>query len=133
MSGISIIRYFLADDSLITASVPASRIKGGLMPINTQLPSISIRQISGQEHNVLNRGSNQLVTERIQITILATSYSQQKSIISLMRNALANSVRGEVNGFDVDSIEYESDGPDLYTDNPAIYEQSIDYLVRFIR
>lgn len=50
-----------------------------------------------------------------------------------MRNALANSVRGEVNGFDVDSIEYESDGPDLYTDNPAIYEQSIDYLVRFIR
>jgi hypothetical protein len=132
MSGVAIIRYLLVDDPLLTQTVPAGRIKAGVMPINTQLPAISITQVSGIEYSVIKRGENQLVIERIQITVLATTYPDQKNVLKLVRAALLNGACGDVNGFDVDSITYESDGPDLYSDNPVIFEQSVDYIVRFI-
>jgi len=132
MSGVAIIRYLLANNAPLTAVVASSKIKAGIVPINTELPSVSIRQISGQEQSLIKRGSNMLVTERVQITVLAVTYPQQKSIIELIRSALPPT-RGTVNSYAVDSITPDIDGPDLYDDSPIIYEQSIDYFVRFLR
>ena len=132
MSGTAIARYLLANNSGLTATVSADKIKPGLIPINTVLPAISVKQISGREHQLIKRGSNQLVTERIQITVQTATYVQQKAIIALIRAALPGT-RGTVNTFTVDSITYESDGPDLEYENPVIFEQSLDYFVKFIR
>jgi len=132
MSGTAIVRYLLANNASLTATVSADKIKPGLIPINTVLPAIGIRQISGREHQLIRRGSNQLATERIQITVQAATYVQQKAIIALIRSALPGT-RGTVNTFTVDSITYESDGPDLEYENPVIFEQSLDYFVKFIR
>lgn len=132
MSGVAVIRYLLANNAPLTAVVAANKIKAGIVPINTALPAISIRQISGQEQASIKRGSNMLVTDRVQVTVLATTYPQQKSIIELIRSALPPT-RGTVNSYAVDSITPEIDGPDLYDDSPVVYEQSIDYFVRFIR
>ena len=132
MSGVAITRYLLANDATLIAVVPADKIKAGVVPINTTLPAISIRQISGIEHEIIRRGSNQLVTDLVQITVLSSTYPQQKSIMNLIRTALPGT-RGTVNGFAVDSITPESDGPDFYNEDPVIYEQSIDYMIRFIR
>ena len=132
MSGTAIVRYLLANNASLTATVSADKIKPGLIPINTVLPAIGIRQISGREHQLIKRGSNQLVTERIQITVQASTYVQQKAIVALIRAALPGT-RGTVNGFSVDSVTYESDGPDLEYENPVIFEQSLDYFVKFIR
>lgn len=132
MSGVAILRYMLANNAPLAVVVPANKIMAGVAPLNTSLPAVSIRQISGQEYQTIKRGSNQLVTERIQVTVLAATYPQQKTILGLIRTALPGT-RGTVNGFVVDSIVPYIDGPDLYNDDPVIYEQSIDFVVRFYR
>ena len=132
MSGVAVIRYMLANNAPLIAVVTADKIIAGVAPLNTALPAISIRQISGQEYQTIKRGTNQLVTERIQVTVLAATYPTQKSILNLIRSAVV-STRGTVNTFSVDSITHEGDGPDLYNDDPVIYEQSIDFMVMFYR
>lgn len=132
MSGVAVIRYLLANNAPLTAVVAPNKIKAGIVPINTALPAISIRQISGQEQPLIKRGSNMLVTDRVQVTVLASTYPQQKSIIELIRSALPPT-RGTVNSYAVDSITPDIDGPDLYSEDPVIYEQSVDYFVRFVR
>jgi len=132
MSGVAILCYMLANNAPLTAVVSSNKIMAGIVPINTALPAISIRQISGQEHRVIKRGSNELVTDRIQVTALASTYPSQKSILNLIRTALPGT-RGTINGFVVDSIVPDIDGPDLYNDDPVIYEQSMDFMVRFYR
>lgn len=130
MSGVAIARAMLVDDSELKKRVVT--IMAGNLPINTQLPAILIRQISGQEFQLLNRNVTQLVTERIQVTVLATTYLEQKGIIGMIRAAM-KPIRGDVNGFYVDSIRPDIDGPDLYTESPITFEQSIDYMIRFNR
>lgn len=132
MSGVAIIRKLLVNDSNVLLAVPATRIMAGALPINSSLPVISIRQISGIEFKTVKRSEINTATDRVQVTALASTYVQQKEIIELIRNAIVTS-RSTINGFDVDSIDHDLDGPDLYTDNPVIYEQSIDYIVRFYR
>ena len=130
MSGVAIARALLSDDYDISQEVTV--ISGGVLPINTVLPAISIRQISGYEFDTINRIGTQNVTERVQVTVLARNYLEQKNIIELIRNAMIQK-RGYVNGFLVENIRQDLDGPDLYTESPEVYEQSIDYIVRFNR
>lgn len=131
MSGVSVVRYLLANDSTLTATVPEARIKAGILPIKTTLPAISITQISGNRIDVIKHGSNEHITERVQVTVLGTTYPQQKTILGLVKDALP-ATRGTVNSILVDSIEQDFTGPDLYNDDPVIYEQSVDYFVKYI-
>lgn len=131
MSGVAVVRYLLANDATLTATVPATRIMAGILPINTTLPAISITQISGSRLNVIKHGSNEHVTDRVQVTVLATTYPQQKTILNLVKSALP-ATRGTVNSIVVDSIQQDFTGPDLYNDDPVIYEQSVDYFVKYI-
>ncbi|MBK7493569.1 MAG: hypothetical protein IPI17_17795 [Nitrosomonas sp.] len=132
MSGVAAIRYMLVNNAPLIASVPAARILSGVLPITTTIPAISVRQISGVEMPMIKRTGTQLVTERIQVSVHASSYLSQKTIIELIRSAIT-STRGTVNSVVVDSITHEGDGPDLYSDDPDIYEQSIDFMVIFYR
>lgn len=131
MSGVAVIRYLLANDATLTATVPSTRIMAGILPINTTLPAISITQISGSRLNVIKHGTNEHITDRVQVTVLATTYPQQKTILNLVKNALP-ATRGTVNSVVVDSIQQDFTGPDLYNDDPVIYEQSVDYFVKYI-
>ena len=131
MSGVAVVRYTLANNSALTAVVAASKIMAGVVPLNTVLPAISIRQISGNELATIRRTGNELVSERIQVSVLAPTYPQQKSILGLIVDALP-SLRATVNGVVVDSIERGFYGPDMYAEEPVTYQQSIDYIVRYI-
>ena len=132
MSGVAAIRYMLVNNAPLIAAVPVARILSGVLPITTTIPAISVRQISGVEMPMIKRTGTQLVTERIQVSVHASSYLSQKTIIELIRSAIT-STRGTVNSVVVDSITHEGDGPDLYSDDPDIYEQSIDFMVIFYR
>lgn len=132
MSGVAVARYLLANNSALIAVVAADKIKPGAVPINTVLPAIAIRQISGIEQDHIKRGANQMITERVQISVYALTYSTQKSILALIRAALPGT-RATINGFAVDSIVPDIEGPDFYTEAPVIFEQSADYFIRFIR
>ena len=132
MSGVAVIRYMLVNNAPLIAAVPAARILSGVLPITTTIPAISVRQISGVEMPMIKRTGTQLVTERVQVSVHASSYLSQKTIIELIRSAIT-STRGTVNTVAVDSITHDVDGPDLYYDEPDIFEQSIDFIVSFYR
>jgi len=133
MSGVAIVRYLLANDATLTASVPSAKIMAGVIPLNTVLPAISVMQVSGVRRNVVAMTSTSaLVTDRVQITVMALTYPSQKSILALVRAALPVS-RGTVNGIVVDSIVHEGDGPDFFDAGLTIYMQPLDVMVRFTR
>ena len=131
MSGVSVIRYTLANDASVLAVVPATRIMAGNLPLSVTLPAISVRQISGNNLKHIKQTASEFVTERVQVSVLATTYIQQKSLLSLVKAALP-SVRATVNSVVVDSISQEFTGPDLKNEDPIIYEQSVDYFVKYI-
>lgn len=133
MSAVAIVRHLLANSSGLIAVVPASRIQAGVLPLNTTLPAISVTQISGQQHNNLAMASAQyLVTQRVQVTVLATTYTQTKSILALIRAALPLS-RGTHNGFLCDAVLPDTEGPDLYDHELLTHMSSVDYMVTFHR
>ena len=131
MSGVNVIRYTLANNAALIAVVPATKIMAGVLPLNIVFPAILIKQISGQEYKTIKQTGSDLVNERVQVTVLATTYAQQKSILALIKTALP-SVRATVNSIAVDSITRDFTGPDLYNEDPVIYEQSVDYFVKYI-
>ncbi len=133
MSGVAVIRYKLANDASLAAVVAAAKIVAGIVPINTELPAISVAQISGVEMPLIKRETTgQLMSERVQITVHGQTYAQKKQIIGLSRSALP-STRGTVNGFTVDSITPDIEGPDMEIVDPEMHDQSVDYIVKYIR
>lgn len=133
MSGVAIARYLLANSAALLAVVPAGRIVAGVLPLGTVFPAIGVTQISGNQRNtVAGSEAKKLVTDRVQVTVLATTYPQQKALLALVRAALP-ATRGAINGFTCDSIETGPEGPDLFSVDPVFYEQSQDFLVRFTR
>lgn len=133
MSGVAIVRALLAGNAALLASVPATRIFAGAIPLNTQLPAISVTQVSGTERStVAMNEAKRLVTERVQVTVCTKTYPAKKSLLALARAALPNT-RGAINGFDCDSVLPGPEGPDLDDPATAIYEQAQDFFVRFAR
>ena len=133
MSGTAIARHLLAANGNLIAVIPAARIFAGAIPINTVLPAIAVTQVSGVQRNTLGmNAASYMVTDRVQVTVLGKTYALQKSYMALVRAALPNT-RGTVNGFSVDSILQDSDGPDMYDSASVIYQQSTDFMVRYLR
>lgn len=133
MSGTAIVRYLLAADATLIATVPAARIQSGTLPLDTALPAISVTQISGQQHNnVAMASASFIVTHRVQVTVMAKTYPQVKSILALVRAALPHT-RATVNGFNCQKIIPDTEGPDLYDQQGLMHSQSQDYMVGFIR
>jgi hypothetical protein len=132
MSGVIAIRALLANNANLLAVVPATKIMAGVIPLDTVLPAIGISHISTVERNTVAMDSAQVMaTERVQVTVQAKSYADQKSILELVRKACPNT-HGTVNGIEVDSILPEIAGPDLRDDELLIFVQSRDFIVKFI-
>ena len=127
MSGVAIVRYKLANYANLTAVVPATRIQAGVLPQNTALPAISVTLVSGVTGLQLSKPSG-LRTDRVQITVDATTYPQVRQILALCRAALPYT-RGTVNSIACDSILPDIEGPDGFDDLLKTYFQSQDYIV----
>ena len=127
MSGVAIVHALLA----AAAPVPAANIYAGFVPLNIK-PAICITQISGDPRNTLSMKDRVFVTERIQVTIYAAKYAQAKSIIAACRAALPVSHRF-VGTFECEAIIPDCDGPDMYDQETQLHEQSVDFMVKFLR
>lgn len=133
MSGKAIVRYLLANDATLIATVPAARIQAGVLPLNTALPAISVTKPSGRQHNNVAMGSaSYLVSDRVQVTVLSKTIPELETILGLIRTALPLS-RGTVNGYNCQAIIPDIEGPDLYDPQVLMQSQSQDYIVTFIR
>lgn len=131
MSGTAVIRSLLAANAALIAQVPAARIFVGDVPLNTTLPAISVKMISGVQRNTVAMTETKSVVERVQVTLL-TKTASQGPIWPLIRAALPNS-RGVISTFGVDSILPDMAGPDMFDQTAIIYQQSQDFMVRFAR
>lgn len=133
MSGVIIVRALLAANTALLAAVPATKIMAGVIPIGTVLPAISIAQISGNTRNTIGMNEAKvLATDRVQITVMAKTYSAQKQILDLVRDACPNT-RGLVNGIQCDAILRDVVGPDIFDADQVIYFQSCDVMVLYLR
>lgn len=129
MSGVALVWYKLSQSANLTAVVPATRIKAGVLPQGTALPAISVTLVSGMTRLHLAASSG-LHTDRVQITVDAASYPQVRQILALCRAALPYT-RGTVNSIVCDSILPDIEGPDGFDDLLKTYFQSQDYIVRW--
>ncbi|MEQ8409126.1 MAG: hypothetical protein RKH07_12705 [Gammaproteobacteria bacterium] len=133
MSGVSIVRYLLANHSALTDVVPALRIRGGDLPQGLAMPAIAVNKIGGQQENNLAMDSpSYLVTQRIQVTVLAKNYDQVQSILPLVLSACPLS-RGTINGHTCEGVIPDTEGPDLYDRELDLHSQTQDFMVSFIR
>jgi hypothetical protein len=132
MSGVNVIRYLLANAAAVTAVVPATRIKAGIVPLGTELPAISVRQISNTPmHLLCINEPGKMHMERVQVTVIHNTYLGLKTTMKLLL-AACPSQRGTVNGIVVDSIVSQSEGPDLFDDAALTHACSRDFLVKYI-
>lgn len=130
---VAAITYLLAASANLIAVVPAARIMAGVLPLNTEVPALGVTQISGLEATTVamnQAASGRLRTERVQVTINAETYPQQKQILELVRAACRNR-HGLTNGVDLDSILPGGDGPDGFDAAAKNYAQTIDFIVRW--
>ena len=133
MSGVAAVRFLLANNAPLVAVVPAAKIMAGVVPLNTVLPAVSVMEVSGVPRNTVEQGEpKKFITERVQVSVLAKTNPEQKSILALVRAALPTS-RGTVNGVAVDGILPDMEGPDFYDDSLVIHAGSQDFFVRFTR
>ena len=129
MSDVKVVRYLLANNATLIAQVPATRIMAGPLPQGTTAPAISVTHVSTVRRESVVATASRLCTSRVQVTVLATTYPTQKSILALVRAALPRS-RGTVNGVSVDAILIDSEGPD-FTDDAGLYMGSHDFSVTY--
>lgn len=129
-TAVAAVRYLLANSAGVTAVAPATRIMAGVLPQGVALPAIGITQVSATRRQAvaLSSGATRLVTARVQVTLLASTYPALKSLAALVHAALP-ATRGTVGSVKVDSLVHESDGPDFLTDE-GIHQTSLDFVVR---
>lgn len=131
MSGVAVIQYILSHNAPLTAVVAAAKIVGGILPLKTELPGISVASVDDFPRIPVDApGTARFITERVQVTILAKTYPSKMSILELVRKALPVS-RGTVNGVLCDSVLFDSSGPDQDDAELQIYTKSRDYIVRW--
>lgn len=129
MSGVVAITYLLMNNAPLIAVVPAARIAAGVIPQGTALPAIEVSHLSGTWRSEISAQSG-YCSAHVQVTVLASSYAQQKQIMALVRAAVPRT-RGVINGINVDCILRDSDGPDFRNDDTGIYMQTQDFFVKF--
>jgi hypothetical protein len=133
VSGVAVISYVLGTLPALTAIVPTTSIFGGDAPKGSKLPVIVMEQISDVERNTVSMGeARRLMSERVQVTVIASSYPAQKQLLGLVRSACAHRT-GLVNGVDVVSITPLGAGPDMCDAAGLIYSQPVDFLVKWRR
>ena len=123
-------RALLVEHAPLTALVPVTRIEAGDVPTGT-LPAIGIREISGMEEDTVARAGNALIKSRVQVTVYASSYLQQKAILKVARLG-AGVFTGEIAGFQVRSVLRDILGPDMGDEAIPTFEQSRDFMVTYI-
>ena len=130
MSGVAILRARLVANAAVIAVVPATNIRADDVPLRAAMPWISLEQVSLSERMNVEMSDSLMQRESVRLTILAATYLDQRSIDRLVETA-CQTVRGDVGGFDVDSILPNRDSSDDIIPRVGVYAKSVEYIVRF--
>lgn len=144
MSAVGILRSLLSKSTDLLLVVPVARIMAGVLPQKTAFPAIALTEISRVDRLTLRAGTHSHCTARVQITVFAKTYAQQKEILTLVRRACRDKV-GELDSTVVASywayffhkgvanvsVVLDGTGPDFFDDGDTLYMQSQDFKVSF--
>ena len=130
MNGVIAVRSLLVADTGLTALIPVARIAAGMLPQGTDLPAISLLSVSSVDRNIPAPGSKRRVTERVQLTVLARTYPEAKTLIAAIRAAAADQMPTVDGLFDV-TVHTDSAGPDFLDEETGIHMQTQDLRVSF--
>ncbi len=130
MNGVIAVRSLLVGDLRVTTLVPPERIDAGTLPQGTVLPAIALTSISSVDRNVPSPGPKRRVTERVQVTVLARTYPEAKSIIAAVRAAAADRMP-QIDGLSDVTVHTDSAGPDFLDEETGIHMQTQDFRVSF--
>ena len=129
MSAIKVIRALLAAHAPVLALVPAARIVAGTVPQGTPLPAIGLTEISSVELPTVSLGQRAVqVTARVQVTVHASTYPEQKAVLQAARLG-PGAHTGTVAGVAVRNVMRDVVGPDMTDDEAGVYQQSRDFKV----
>lgn len=127
MDGLVAVRQLLISDAALTALVPANRVIAGPAAIGSSLPLISLQSISKVDLNLNDPAAKRMVRERVQVTVHAANFSEQKAILRAVRHAVADQ-RPTVAGISNVTVHTESAGPDFMSEDEAIWLGSQDFM-----
>lgn len=130
MNGVAAIRQLLASNAALTALVPSNRIGAGVLPQGTTLPALSVTLVSSVDRNIPQPGANRRVTDRVQVTVLAANYPQQRQILAAVKKAAADTMP-TVSGITDVVAHTDSTGPDFMDEKATIYMGSQDFRVSY--
>ena len=130
MSGLIITRNLLLARPALLALVPAVRVISGVVPQGTQLPIISLTDISSTDRDTLTRAAVIKVTDRVQVTVMGATYPQVKAVIAEVRKACRN-MTGTVGNFAGVTYRLDGKGPDFNEPNAGFCMQTQDTLITF--
>lgn len=132
MSAVKVLRALLQAYPPVTVLLPTERVIVGTVPQESELPAIGIKEVSRNEFATVARAEKRvLVRSRVQVTVYAKSYPEQKAV--LLAAKLGPGVHtGVVAGVTVRSVVRGEVGPDLSEEDADIFEQSRDFMVAYI-
>ena len=130
MNGVIAVRSLLVGDLRVTALVTPERIAAGALPQGTVLPAIALTSIGSVDRNVSSPGPKRRVSERVQVTVLARTYPEAKTIIAAVRAAAADRMP-QIDGLSDVTVHTDSAGPDFLDEETGIHMQTQDFRVSF--
>ncbi|NHZ78444.1 hypothetical protein F2P44_03970 [Massilia sp. CCM 8695] len=131
MSAVKVIRALLVDHAPLAALIEADSICAGTVPVGV-IPAISIKEITRVELGTASRTqASVLVTSRIQVTVHAKTYPEQKALLEAAK--LSSGVyTGVIAGVVVRSVLRDVVGPDMTDEAAGLYQQTRDFKVAYI-
>jgi len=128
MNAIAIMRALLLAHAPVVDLVGDNVIAGDIDP--GQVPAIGLREISRRDADTVD-GSSRMVTARVQTTVHAHDYGEQKQL--LLATRLDDGVfTGTVAGAEVRSVLRDVVGPDLEDAEAGLFQQSRDFIVTYL-
>ena len=132
MTAVKVMRALLQAHPAVVALVPRERVVAGTVPQDSGLPAIGIKEIGRNEFATVARAEKRvLVRSRVQVTVYAKSYPEQKAV--LLAAKLGPGVHtGVIVGVTVCGVVRGDVGPDLGEEDAGIFEQSRDFTVSYL-
>jgi hypothetical protein len=121
--------YDLLTGSEAVTALVGLKIYPGLIPQNTTMPAVSYELISSVDIPPINaQASGVILRSRVQVSALARTYAEVKTIQEAIRRALLFK-SGLIAGVQVNAITRELIGSDERDDESGLYMQGVDFLL----
>lgn len=131
MNGVAALRSVLTADAAMLLLVPSERIVAGDLTMDTALPAVTVQSISAVDMNIPSPAAERFVRERVQATVHATSYEQQKEVLAAVKKAAADVLYPVVEGITGVTIHTDGQGPDFFSEDASVYLGSMDFMIKY--